>query len=263
MHNIRLIHWKTAEARNRIVALRDAGYRVAYEEFSPAVIRKMRERPPDAVVIDLTRLPAQGRDVAIAVRQYKPLRTTPIVFVDGEPSKVERIQRHLPDAVFTSWRRVRGALKNAIAHPPKKPVIPESALAGYSGTPLVKKLGVKPDNLVALVGAPKRFEQTLGRLPHGVSLRHRVQGKRDLTIWFTQTKKDLNDRVERMAKIAGDNLWIVWPKKTSELASDLTQAEVRKVGLAIGLVDYKVCAIDETWSGLKFTRRKSKKRDTP
>jgi len=256
MHAIRVIHWKKAEARDRIAALRKAGYRVVCEDFSMVVLRAMRQKPPDAVIIDLTRLPAQGRDVAISIRQYKPLRTTPIVFVEGEPSKVEQIRQHLPDAVFTSWPRIRSALKRAIARPTADPVVPASALAGYSGTPLPKKLGFKPDSIVALVKAPPGFEGTLGPLPNGVSLRRQNQGKRDLTIWFARSRKELDDGIERMAMVAGDSLWIAWPKATSGLATDLTQADVRRVGLAAGLVDYKISAIDETWSGLKFTRRK-------
>jgi CheY-like chemotaxis protein len=262
MHNIHLIHWKAAEAQKHIAALREAGYRVTFEEFSPTIIRKMRQNPPDAVVIDLTRLPAQGRDVAMTLRQYEPLRTTPIVFVDGEPSKVAKVKKQLPDAVFTSWSRIRSGLKKAILHPPAEPVVPASSLAGYADTPLPKKLGIKPDSVIALVKAPEGFDRRLSELPPGVSLMRSTLGRRDLTIWFTRTTKELRSRIEQMAKVAGDNLWIAWPKKSSALASDLSQAEVRKVGLAAGLVDYKVCAIDETWSGLKFTRRKSKKTDT-
>jgi len=257
MRQIRLIHWKEAEARERLRTLRKAGYTVRWEEFSPAVTRQMRTHPPDAVVIDLTRLPSQGRDVALGIRQHKPLRRVPLVFVEGDPGKVDRIKKLLPDAHYTSWRGIRGTLKRAIANPPVDPVVPASSLAGYSGTPLPKKLGIKKGSVVALENAPARFEETLGTLPDGVVLRRQARGRRELTIWFTKSRKALDHRIEKMAQVAGDNLWIAWPKKTSELASDLTQADVRRVGLAIGLVDYKVCAIDETWSGLKFTRRKN------
>jgi hypothetical protein len=209
------------------------------------------------VVIDLTRLPSQGRDVALGIRQHKPLRRVPLVFVEGDPEKVGRIKKLLPDAHYTSWHGIRGTLKRAIANPPEDPVIPESNLAGYSGTPLPKKLGIKVGNVVALVDAPEGFEETLGTGPDGTVIRRQTRGKRDLTIWFTRSRKVLDRRIGKMAEIAGNNLWIAWPKKTSRLASDLTQADVRRVGLAIGLVDYKVCAIDETWSGLKFTRRKA------
>jgi hypothetical protein len=180
----------------------------------------------------------------------------PLVFVEGDPEKVKRIQSLLPDAVFTSWGRVRSALKRAIANPPKDPVIPASNLAGYAGTPLPKKLGIKEGTVTALVNAPDGFERTLGALPEGATLKRNARGKRDLTLWFVTSRAELERRMASMAKTAGDALWIVWAKKGSARDAGLTQADVRKTGLAAGLVDYKIAAIDATWSGLKFTRRK-------
>jgi hypothetical protein len=200
--------------------------------------------------------------VALSLRGYKATRNIPLVFVEGEPDKVERIKRSLPDAIFTTWSRIRGSLKTAIAKPPSNPVVPDSNLAGYSGTPLPKKLGIKPNSTVALVGAPKDFEQALGELPAGVKLRKQAGGQCDLIIWFVRMRAELSDRIKQMGELIGaanaGGLWIAWPKQASGLASDLTQNVVRETGLASGLVDYKVCAIDATWSGLKFARRKSK-----
>src|SRR5215470_10007304 len=160
MRRIRLIHWKAEEAAERVAKLRAAGYEVDYSELSPGELRDWRNNPPAAFVIDLSRLPLQGRDVAIALRGYKTTRRTPLVFVEGEPEKVERVKVNLPDAVYTNWGRIRGSLKSAIAKPPVSPVVPASNLAGYSGAPLPKKLGIKPNSTVALVGAPKDFEKT-------------------------------------------------------------------------------------------------------
>lgn len=260
MPRIRLIHWNAAEADKRAAKLRAAGYEVEYErEMTPGALRSWREDPPAAFVIDLTRSPSYGRDVAIGLRGYKATRNVPLVLVEGEPEKVERIKRHLPDAVYTTWSRIRGSLKQAIAKPPANPVVPESNLAGYSGTPLPKKLGIKPNSTVALIGAPKGFEQTLTELPEGVKIKKQANGQCDLIIWFVRMRAELYDRIKQMGELAGNNgLWIAWPKQASGLASDLTQNVVRETGLASGLVDYKVCAIDATWSGLKFTRRRSK-----
>jgi hypothetical protein len=139
----------------------------------------------------------------------------------------------------------------------------DSALAGYAGTPLPKKLGIKKGSKVALVNAPEGFEKTLGQLPAGVSLRRRAGSGNDLTIWFTRSRTDLERRIERLgAQVGEDGLWVVWPKKASGEKTDLTQAEVRRIGLASGLVDYKVCSVDETWTGLRFTRRRQKKART-
>ncbi|MCP5117986.1 MAG: DUF3052 domain-containing protein, partial [bacterium] len=126
-------------------------------------------------------------------------------------------------------------------------------MAGYSGTPLPKKLGIKPKLVLGLVNAPDDFEKTLGALPDGVKLRHNLRGRVDLIIWFTKSAADLKRRIERMAAVTPPGgLWIAWPKKASGVATDVTEPLVRKTGLAHGLVDFQICAIDATWSGLKF-----------
>lgn len=255
MKRIRLIHWDAARAEVCAKRIRDAGYEVDSSQLSgPAGLRELRNDPPDAVVIDLSRIPSQGRDLGAVLRGFKSTRHVPLVFVDGEPVKVEKVKKLLPDATYTSWSRIVGALKKAIARPPVDPVAP-GAMAGYSGTPLVKKLGMKAGSVVALVGAPPNFEATLGRLPRGVTLRRHNRGRRDLTLWFIRSRKDLKGSIQRMtAHAEKGGLWIVWPKKNSAMASDLSQKDVRAAGLAAGLVDFKICAIDETWSGLRFTK---------
>jgi len=127
-------------------------------------------------------------------------------------------------------------------------------MAGYSGTPLPQKLGIKPGSAVALVDAPEDFAPTLDPLPPGVSLRADARGRPDLAVWFVRSSREF--RPERIARLAtGRPLWIAWPKKASGVQTDLSEGVVREAGLARGLVDYKVCAIDETWSGLLFRRR--------
>jgi len=223
----------------------------------------LRENPPSAVIIDRSRAPSQGRDLALGLRKAKATRYVPLVFVGGDPAKVARIKELLPDAMYTTWEEIEVSLEQAIAHPPADPVVPDSVFAAYAGTPLPKKLGIKVNSAVALVGAPKEFEDTFGELPEGVVIRRETDERPDvapdLAMWFTRSRNELESRVEAMGAFAEKGgLWIVWPKKSSGVASDLSQAAVRKVGLAAGLVDFKVCSIDETWSGLRFTRRKRK-----
>ena len=258
MHRIRLIHWNAAEAEERARRLLSEGHEVVWKPLEgPAGLRELREDPPDAVVIDLSRIPSQGRDVGATIRRYKDTRHVPLVFVEGDPEKVERVKELLPDATYTTWDRIGTALREAIRRPPKEPVAPD-AMAGYSGTPLPKKLGIIADITLVLTGAPEGFESTLGSLPDGVKILRRSSPKADLTIWFVKRRRDLERRIADMARNVGKRgLWIAWPKRASGVASDLTQADVRRIGLASGLVDYKVAAIDETWSGLRFTRRKS------
>ena len=230
------------------------GERAAY---AGRALRALRADPPDAVVIDLSRLPAQGRDLGVALRRSKSTRRVPLVFVGGSRAKVAGVKQHLPDAAYGDWRGIRPTLRRAIAHPPTDPVKPASALAAYSGTPLPKKLGIKPDSVVALVGAPEGFEDLLGELPEGVTLRPRAQGRCDLIVWFAASRRELERRVARLGSVAGaGGLWIAWPKKASGVVTDLSERVVREAGLAAGLVDYKIAAIDETWSGLRFARRK-------
>lgn len=254
---LRLIQSKAAEVAEQAAALEALGYLVNAAPFEgPADFKALRSDCPDALVIGLDRSPSLGQDVALAVREAKATRHVPIVFFDGQPAKVERIRQRLPDASYCNWSQIEITLAEAIANPPADPVVPSSRLSGYSGTPLPKKLGIKPDAVVILVGAPADFEQTLGELPSGVRLRRQARGKADLVIWFVQRRSDLEQRIDRLGCLGSSGLWIAWPKKSSGKKTEVDQADVRQVGLAAGLVDYKVCAIDETWSGLKFAVRK-------
>jgi CheY-like chemotaxis protein len=259
MQRIRLIHWHEAESAAKADRLRDAGYDVDYQpaDKPEAFHKNLGATPPQAVVIDLSRLPSHGREVALRLRQYKPTRHIPLVFVEGDPEKVARIQQILPDAVYTTWGRIRGSLKRAIARPLQNPRVPAAAREGYSGTPLPKKLGIKNQSRVALVNAPPDFENTLGDLPEGATVTRKKGAPSDLTLWFVRSRQDLQRGIRPVAgaaKAAG--LWIIWPKKTSALASDISETDVRETALATGLVDFKVCAVDATWSGLRFSQKK-------
>lgn len=254
---IRLIHWKEIEVPPRRKRLEAAGYTVVGElpASGPELFRQLREAPPAAIVIDLGRLPSHGRDVGVAVRTSKATRHVPLVFVDGPEAKVVKVRELLPDATFTTWDEIADALAAALADPPAEPVVPSSNLAGYSGTPLPKKLMIKEGSTVALVGAPEDFESTLGELPPAVVLRRNRRGKPDTAIWFVRSLAELEREIERMGKLAPRGLWIAWPKKASGVQTDVGEAAVRATGLAAGLVDHKICAIDATWSGLRFVER--------
>ncbi|HEY3728763.1 MAG TPA: DUF3052 domain-containing protein [Solirubrobacteraceae bacterium] len=129
--------------------------------------------------------------------------------------------------------------------------------AGYSGTPLVKKLGIRAGARLALIGAPDEFDATLGELPDGVSVRRRVRGPVDVLVAFFVRRAALVRRLPtlRDALDPAGGLWIAWPKRASGVQTDLGEGEVRELGLQAGLVDNKVCAIDDTWSGLRFVYR--------
>ena len=132
-------------------------------------------------------------------------------------------------------------------------------MAGYSGTPLATKLGIKPGHEVALFRPPPDFERTLGELPENVHVQVGLAGKTplDVIVAFFSKRAELERQLaslrRRMAPACG--LWIGWPKKASGVPTDMTENVVREIALPTGLVDNKVCAIDETWSGLRLVIR--------
>ena len=130
--------------------------------------------------------------------------------------------------------------------------------AGYSGTPLAKKLGIRAGDTVALVGAPDGFEDELEGLPDGVQLRRRAGGKPEVVLLFTTQARDLERRFAGLAKsvFPDGSLWIAWPKRSARVATDLDENRLRDIGLPHGLVDNKVCAVNEVWSGLRFVWRR-------
>lgn len=134
--------------------------------------------------------------------------------------------------------------------------------AGYSGTPLPKKLEIKEGTRVLTVGAPAAFSKILGTLPPRAKLQRGVTAPRDLTVWFVTSRKQLEGDLRRVMPAKGEgSLWIAWPKKASGMKTDLTEDVLREVILPHGMVDRKVCAIDATWSGLLFSWRKAIRMD--
>jgi hypothetical protein len=129
--------------------------------------------------------------------------------------------------------------------------------AGYSGTPLGRKLGIKPYSRLGLIGAPQGFAATPGQLPEGVVVRHSLRGKFDVIVAFYRKRSALVSRLPalRDALHPAGGLWIAWPKRSACVETDVGGKAVRDLGLAAGLVDNKVCAIDEVWSGLRLVYR--------
>jgi CheY-like chemotaxis protein len=255
---IQLVHWKEVEGRERARELRAAGLRVEYEVDASAALRASKDEPPDAIVIDLTRLPSHGREVAWALRQSKKTRLVPLVFVGGEPAKVARIRKEIPDATYADWSGAARAIERALASPPREPVVPERRHF-YTQKPLAGKLGIKPDSSLALVDAPEGFERALGALPEGVTLQRGLRGRADLVLWFVKSQKELRRALPRWKRAAGagTRIWVACPKKGSSVATDLDVEQVRTTPHAHGLVDYKICAIDSDWTGICFAKRKA------
>ena len=132
-----------------------------------------------------------------------------------------------------------------------------STPAGYSGTPLATKLGIKPGSRLTVISAPQHFGDLLAPIPDGVRIARRLGRDADVIVAFHTSRAVLEGRFDRLRAAMHDaaGLWIAWPKRASGVATDITEDVVRDIALAKGLVDSKVCAIDETWSGLRIVVR--------
>jgi hypothetical protein len=130
-------------------------------------------------------------------------------------------------------------------------------MAGYSGKPLAQKLGVKPGVTVAALNAPRHYRRLLRPLPVGAKIQPTLGRLAPFIHFFSKRRAELARRFPSFARALTPDgtLWVSWPKGTSGVATDLTEDVVRTIGLATGLVDVKVCAVDDVWSGLKFVRR--------
>ena len=135
-------------------------------------------------------------------------------------------------------------------------------MAGYSGTPLARKLGIKPGTIVVLINAPANYRKLLGNFANGVEFTSRVLANSNFIHLFTMHRSELEKQLPRLrAKIADPGtLWVSWAKKSSGVATDITEDVVREVALPLGFVDIKVCAVDETWSGLKLMIRRQNRK---
>jgi CheY-like chemotaxis protein len=256
MARIRILHWKPAESAPLIEACRACGFEVEYDDIpSPALIKMIRRNQPDAVVIDLTRLPSHGREAALAIRRTKYSRHIPIVFVDGEPEKVEALRQWLPDATFCARKQLCSKIKSACANPIQNPVAPPGVMERYGSRTKAQKLGIKEGSTVAVIDPPGDYETVLGDLPEGVQLLENPATVHPVTLWFVRDPDAFLVALRRMRAIAAKTkLWVVRPKGPKSL---LNENFLRKAANEVDLVDYKICAVDDYWTGIVFARRRS------
>jgi hypothetical protein len=242
-----VVSW-SPQAEERASALRARGIEVdVVAPRSMADLRPVRETPPDVLVVDLDRRPSDARAIAVKLRQYTATRRVPLVVAGGEGEGLERARRLLPDATYAAWDDGLAAALEA-ARAPDRPLVP-GTMDDYAGTPLPRKLGVRADTSVLLIGAPETFETALGPV--------NSPQPADVVMLFVRSEAELDAAFEaaERAVATGGSLWIAWPKRASGVPSDLTQPSVRAYGLARGLVDFKVAALDKIWTGLRFARR--------
>ena len=135
-------------------------------------------------------------------------------------------------------------------------------MAGYSGTPLPQKLGIKPGLMVVTINAPANYRRLLGQIPDSVTFSNRVTANSMFVHLFTSKRNELQRRLSILRDKISDNgaIWVSWPKKSSGISTDVTEDVIREIALPLGFVDIKVCAVDETWSGLKLMIRRENRK---
>jgi hypothetical protein len=246
---VRLFHWKAEEAAPAIAELKKAGFTVDYQEKLPS-FKSIRDSKPDAFVVDLSRLPAHGREVAIALRGHKATRHAPIVFVDGDGKKLEAVRRALPDAIYTGRAQVIGALLRA--RPLADPVRPAQMMERYAGRSAAQKLGIQEGMKVGVIDPPPDYGRVIGKVPEGALLEENCEGK--LTLWFVHDFARLQAELPAMRRAAAHSrLWILWRKAKQD---GLDGNVIRRGAIELGLVDYKICSVNETWSAMAFAIKK-------
>ena len=231
---VQVVHWKPAEAEALMALCRVAGFEAECcpDPAGPAITRWLRARLPDAIVIDLTRLPSHGRELGAWLRETKKTRHIPLIYVDGDAEKVERIQSLLPDAVFTQRSRLRSALKSALRKGAQNAAVPPPAIVRFGERTAAQKIGIKPGMKIEFLEEPAKPQ--------------------DVTLWFIHDFDGLMSALNRMRRLAPHTrMWMVWRKGARR---DVTFHSIVTAGAEVGLALSKLCAVDAVWSAVWLVR---------
>ena len=270
---IKLLSWHT-EIAAKAASLKSKGITVDAAPLlrTSAVVGELAKLNPAALVLDLDRLASNSREIALMLRASKSARHIPILFAgalpshEGLPEKFARLNAELPDIPYASWPDAKQKMLKLLERPRSAPYI-VPPLRVYTAS-LAQKLGIlagagktasKPRQ-VALMGVPEGFVELLGDLPETVTFTSRIGPASHLALCFTRSSEDLAATFELLTLRLPDatSVWIAYPKGNRKWHRDFNENDVRRLGLATGLVDYKICSIDADWSAMKFARRKFK-----
>ena len=256
MRTIRLFHWRASEAEALAAALGRAGFRVLYRaEAQAPSVRDIKESGVSAIVIDLSRLPSHGRNVAAWIRGTKSIRHIPLVFAGGEAAKVAAIRKEIPDAAYVSHARLADALRRVKA--PKDPVVPRQMMQTDPNRTTAQKLGIREGTRVQLIDPPANYERVIGPIPAEAKMTEEPADASAITLWFAHEPGQFEAGLPaRRGLAAKGRLWIVWRKGRQD---GFNGDFVRQAALKVGLVDYKICSLDSAWSGMLFAVKKAKK----
>lgn len=260
MPRIRFIHWKEAEASEYIRLFEAANYQVEYvAQLQPGFMRVLRKNPPDAFVIDLSRMPSHGREIAVALRQSRATRNIPIVFCEGDEEKVAKIRAELPDASYCGRRTLKSNLRRALKQKHAEAVAPVGAMDRYEGRTVAQKLGIREGATVSTIDAPRGTLIDIGELPANVRWREGAGQGADVTLCFIHDLASLGERLSEMRELAGvTKLWLLWRKGGSPARGEVTGALVRERAIDLGLVDYKICSFSAVWSAMAFAFKRGR-----
>jgi CheY-like chemotaxis protein len=244
-----VVHYEPAEALALAERLRRDGIAAEpYLHVGTRGLRDLRANPPDAILIDLMRMPSYGRAMGAMLRETRSTRAIPLVFLEGDPEKTARVRDLLPDALFATFPRLKAVIERAIRRPPADPVVPDRAV------PIAKKLRLRDGVTVALIGAPTGFESTLG------GAKTTRSGNGDVVLLFVKSAAALGRDLPRFASLErGRALWILWPKRASGVAADVSLPRIHEACAPFGLVAYKTCSIDDTWSAAAIAPRRTRR----
>jgi hypothetical protein len=251
MFRVVVMHYDPAEGARLAERVRRAGFDAeAYLERGYRGFRGIRENPPDAILIDLIRLPFYGRYLGCELRKQKGTRTIPLVFLKGEPKKTAQVKALIPDAIYTDFAKIAASLMKAIQKAPREPLVPK-----LEHSPAAPKLRIRENSIVAMLHAPAGLR--LGGLPEGVEFQKRI-GEAEVVIAFAKSIAALGRELPVLAKEVrpGRTVWVAWPKRASKAATDLTQPRITEMCGVFGLAAYKSCAIDDTWSAIAVAKRR-------
>ena len=252
-----VIHYDPGEAAALAERLRRDGFEPEIcEPRGTAGISRARENPPDVAVIDLMRMPSYGRWMGALLREHKSTRRIPLVFVAGDPEKTRLVRKLLPDAVFTSLSRLGSSVARALSDPPREPI-----LADPTRIPAAGKLRIREGAAICLLHAPPGFRTRLDPLPKAVRFQT-ASADADVILLFVKSAAQLGRELPGLAAgiRPGRALWVLWPKKASQVSTDVTMPVIMQYCSTVGLSPHKLCAVDKTWSALGITPRAARKR---
>jgi hypothetical protein len=193
--------------------------------------------------------------MAVWLRNRKDTRTLPIVFFGGEAEKVEKVKSLLPDASYAAPGSLARMLKAACRGRTPNPVVPPSAMERFKSKTAAQKLGIVPSSTVGVMDPPRDWGAVLGDVPEGAEFIEDPDTPQNVTLWFIRDSEAMMTSMRRMrAWAAKTKLWVLWPKGQS---NRFREGSIREMGIENGLVDYKICSVNEQWSGILFARKKT------